>query len=409
MKKDNISTAVVVTACILVISCASFMTPLQSLWLSRSDSVYDLHFSDAATNSSSNTETKETRILPDADRGQQQQQKQQQQHNYSWHESKARHFNICGSNTVGEDTTGSKSDNDEFEALCRSRFLLYAEYLLHDVGVGRLEIVQIGAHIAWDVNDVLTKGLMQYFESFLNSSITTTNKMSSRKFRWTFVEPSPTNYKGLVKNVQRHTNTSQQICQTLTVNAGIVPDTTPPNTTMTFYALDESIDPQTGYDSKSGKTLPVYITQLSGFSRHALEFNRGQFRKRGLNMDDYIKPINVTTLTFTQLMNDYGLGGSDGSISAGLEEGSAAAVAPERPWLMLIDTEGFDCNIIQGIDEYSPHWPYFLIFEKHQCGPSKDLAFAYLKKIGYDIVYSAGQNAVAVLNDTKNIPMSYNL
>ena len=116
------------------------------------------------------------------------------------------------------------------------------------------------------------------------------------------------------------------------------------------------------------------------------------------------------TLIFTQLINDYGLGVSDG-VTAGTGGGSAAAAAAERPRLMLIDIEGFDCNITLGIDENSPHWPCFLIFEKHQCCPSKDLAFAYLSKIGYDIVYSttSSQNAVAVLNVTKDLPMSYNM
>jgi hypothetical protein len=49
------------------------------------------------------------------------------------------------------------------------------------------------------------------------------------------------------------------------VNAAVMSDS--PNSTdhLTFYSIDESIDPETGYDSKSGKTLPHWVTQVGVF------------------------------------------------------------------------------------------------------------------------------------------------
>jgi len=150
---------------------------------------------------------------------------------------------------------------------------------------------------------------------------------------------------------------------------------------MTFYSLDESIDPQTGYDSKSGKQLPPFITQVSGFTKAPILFNRGVFQKRGLDVQDYIVETNVTTYPYSSLLQQVCQEEEDSSV-----------------FLLLIDTEGFDCDIILGISEESAYLPLFMVFESHQCGrPKLRKTIAYLEKLGYQVQKANGtQNTIAI-------------
>ena len=66
------------------------------------------------------------------------------------------------------------------------------------------------------------------------------------------------------------------------------------------------------------------------------------------------------------------------------------------PFLVLIDTEGFDCKIILGIGKDSPFLPQFMIFEHKGC-PKEDLnrALPYLQSLGYTVQQADGDNMVA--------------
>jgi hypothetical protein len=68
---------------------------------------------------------------------------------------------------------------------------------------------------------------------------------------------------------------------------------------MVFYSIRDTIDPETGLDSLSGKTLPSYITQVSSFSKAPILFNRRVFNKIGLNVHDYIVETNVTAKRYS--------------------------------------------------------------------------------------------------------------
>jgi hypothetical protein len=140
--------------------------------------------------------------------------------------------------------------------------------------------------------------------------------------------------------------------------------------------MKASIHPETGYDSKSGKTLPHWVTQVGGFSQQPILFNRGVWRRQGLDVWDYIVETNVTTTRYSELMKD--------------------TCKNDNLFLLLIDTEGFDCDIILGISSESQYLPRFLIYEHHQCGRHKrDAANAYLRNLGYKVIPTKGQNTVA--------------
>ena len=69
------------------------------------------------------------------------------------------------------------------------------------------------------------------------------------------------------------------------------------------------------------------------------------------------------------------------------------------PFLVLIDTEGFDCDIVQGISLNSTYLPKFLVFEVKQCKEKYDKETKeHLEKLGYMMIPLAGrENAVGVL------------
>jgi len=258
----------------------------------------------------------------------------------------------------------NKTDiGDEWKGLCMGNFIQNAEALIND---GQdVHIVQIGAHVGFEYNDPLAKELSAYLLHF--------DKDTRQKFHWIFVEPSPPNYKGLMENMHEYSD----ICDMKGVNAAIIPDSENDTTTMTFYSLNETIDPETGYDSVSGKKLPRYITQLSSFSMRSLNSNRRQFRNRGLNMDDYIVEINVTTTSYTDLMKE---------------------ISNQAPLLVLIDTEAFDCKIINGIDRNSPFLPKYLIYESAWCGRvTATETMKYLTSLGYQVKKTKNtQNTMAI-------------
>merc|ERR1712241_464746 len=54
--------------------------------------------------------------------------------------------------------------------------------------------------------------------------------------------------------------------------------------------------------------------------------------------------------------------------------------------LVLIDTEGFDCNIVNGISFSSPFLPEYLIFETAHCKEeSLQMAWDRLEEMGYTL------------------------
>jgi hypothetical protein len=231
-----------------------------------------------------------------------------------------------------------------------------------------ITIVQIGAHTGYEKNDPLAIGL--------TSMIYELGSTMHDKVHWTFVEPSPPNYERLVKNLANHSD----VCDMHSVNAGVVPDDVVDTTGVVFYSIRDTIDPETGFDSLSGKTLPPWITQVSSFTKDPIMFNRGVFRRNGLTVLDYIVETNVTVKRYSDLMKE--VVGKD----------------PHVPLLVLIDTEGFDCNIVNGISSASPFLPRYLVFEHKQC--TRDAlkqVWEHLEFMQYNVTKATdGDNVVAV-------------
>ncbi|GFH50741.1 predicted protein [Chaetoceros tenuissimus] len=241
-----------------------------------------------------------------------------------------------------------------------------------------INIVQIGAHVGFEPNDPIAMGIVSLIDSF--------PKTFRSRFHWTFVEPSPPNYKRLVQNLDKYSH----ICNMKSINAGVVSDLSNyTDNSLIFYSLKDTIDPETGFDSLSNKTLPAYITQVSSFSKAPILFNRRQFRKVGLNVNDYIVKTKVQTKPFSALMAEV--------------IGNATSEQHSTPFLVLIDTEGFDCDIVQGISFDSKYLPKFLVFEVKQCREkyTKETK-GHLEKLGYTLTQDDGrvENIVGVLRST---------
>jgi FkbM family methyltransferase len=255
--------------------------------------------------------------------------------------------------------------NRLWDQLCKASFVASADNTI--VRQRRpVHVVQIGAHIGFEKNDPFAKGLT----SFLNLL----SEDDRQNVVWTFVEPSPPNFKRLQENIRNHSD----VCQMRAVNAGVVSDSSGNKDieALTFYSISESIDPETGHDSKSNKTFPFWVTQISSFSLSPIMFNERLWTRKGLNVHDYIVETNVTALRYSSLMRDH------------VDE-------KHPPLFVLIDTEGFDCKIVLGMSNTSDYLPPFLVYEHKQCGDDKWPAVEHLHSMNYTVTQVDAENTFA--------------
>jgi len=300
--------------------------------------------------------------------------------------------NLCQNITSMSQT---KKGFGEWIQLCNGQFLKsFDEQLLGHTPNNQnknsgVHIVQIGSHIGFEPNDPIAAGMAFYLEQL--------SQGERARVHWTFVEPSPANYKQLTGNIASYNH----LCDMQSVNAGVISDNLETSATgMVFYSIRDTIDPKTGFDSLSGKKLPYWITQVSSFSKKAIMFHEGVFRRNGLNVNDYIVETNVTTVKYSELME---------SIVAG---NSNNVDQQKPPLLVLIDTEGFDCDIILGMSPQSPFLPEYLVFENHQCGKNKlQETNSFLERLGYRVTKIHGsQNSVAIkAMQALTVPPSYSV
>jgi len=269
----------------------------------------------------------------------------------------------------------TSAEGVEWGRLYSENFVTNASRLLLDGD--DINIVQIGAHVGFEANDPIAKGLSSLLDKVdAAAALVNQDKNEIRKrFHWTFVEPSPPNFKRLSENLIKYSN----VCDMHGINAGVVSDSVKNSTGMPFYSVRDTIDPETGYDSLSGKTLPAWITQVSSFRIEPLLRNRGIFRMKGLDLADYIVETTVVTKSYSDLM----------------QEAAPVGDKKMRPFLVLIDTEGFDCEIVKGISPSSRYLPTYLLFEHKQCA-DKEGVYNYLKSLGYDVYPVSKENTIAV-------------
>lgn len=162
--------------------------------------------------------------------------------------------------------------------------------------------VQVGAFSADDEQD--------FFASFL------------KKASWSklMVEPQPHVYQKLVKF-------ADTVPHMKAVEAAICDK----DQTATFYMFHSDIDIYTGYDKRSGKTLPYYTAQLASLNRNHLAKARHAFTDAGLDMDSYIIAREVPCLTVPSILAKQG-------------------IDPGKVVSLSIDAEGYDDVILLGTD-----------------------------------------------------------
>jgi len=195
-------------------------------------------------------------------------------------------------------------------------------------------------------------------------------------FHWTFVEPSPPNYERLAENMAKHS----EMCDMKGIHGAVLPDNRlsredpPPGSesAMVFYSIRDTIDPETGFDALSQQRFPDWVSQISSFSKETVfkQVHQRPFRMLGLDMKDYVVETSVPTKSYIDLLSQ-------------IQEPYATNEASEGipPLLVLIDTEGFDCDIVEGISPSSPLLPAYLIFERKHC--DSDAAVKHVESMGY--------------------------
>ncbi|GFH58521.1 hypothetical protein CTEN210_14997 [Chaetoceros tenuissimus] len=241
-----------------------------------------------------------------------------------------------------------------------------------------ITITQIGAHVGFEPNDPMASGLVSLMDNLPSTY--------RDRFHWTFVEPSPPNYARLVDNLKKY----EDVCDMSSMNVAVVSDeigTTSKD--MVFYSIRDTIDPETGFDSLSGKKFRYWISQISSFSKEMVLLQKKEFSDRGLNIDDYIVETNVATKSFSGIMADV----MDHSMN---NKKRVAASSNQKPFLTLIDTEGYDCDIVLGISPDSKYLPKFIVFEVKNCINKWNDVQSHLEGIGYDLM-KMDENAIGIL------------
>ena len=252
------------------------------------------------------------------------------------------------------------------KVLCDNQFVSLATKLLEDsTDDNPIHIIQIGAHIGFEGNDPLHQLLASFLRTF---------PLEQRKrLHWTFVEPSPYNYQKLVETL--HKPQQSDLCTLKSIETAVLPDDTDDEKIdgLPFYSI-QYIDPETGYDSKSGMTFPAWITQVSGFKIEAIKHNSGIWKKKGLNYKDYVKEIHVASKRFSELVSEVVHN------KLGVQKQNN-----NRPLLILMDTEGYDCAILSGLsNEHASMMPHFFIYEIKNCVvDSLQSGLTNLDKLGY--------------------------
>lgn len=254
---------------------------------------------------------------------------------------------------------------------------------------GMVQIIQIGAHTGFEANDPISIGLAAYLQTLDNlptSSSSGGGSVSSlrQNFHWAFVEPSPPNYARLQKNMD------QNLCQMQSINKGVIPDTHDSSKPLTFYTISDAIDPETGYDSLSKQVFPHWITQISSLTIDPIKYNEGQWKRRGLKLEDYLVQTNVTVARYSDLVQDV--------LATTNAERAPGQVEKQAPDLVLIDTEGFDCKILKAVEK-SSRLARFIVFEHIQCKAQElNEVIKHLEMLGYSVYPKiALQNSLAVL------------
>jgi len=267
-----------------------------------------------------------------------------------------------------------------------------------------IHILQIGAHVGWEENDPMAKGMTAYLEALAAKEtipIPTTMNNKQELVHYTFVEASPTNYHALQSNIASHQRKQQDwgaVTNMKALNVGIIPDGKTNNaTTMTFYSIRDTVDAITGLDRTNGIRLPYWATQISSFSKPTLLRNAWAWKNLGLDIEDFIEEIEIPVQRFSDLIDSLNPSpGYDHDINGGGSRSNKEEDEQEKLLLVLLDVEGLDCDIVSDIAARGSSLPYFLIYEFKHCHPlARALAKKKLMQLGYTM-QTIGEDILAV-------------
>ena len=271
---------------------------------------------------------------------------------------------VTTTSTLGEKNPACAtiSKGQLWPRLCAAGFVHQADAILRN-GTRSLSIIQIGAHTGWDPNDPFTKGMTKYLESL--------NPDERQRVEYTFVEASPANYRVLEEKVKKNAG----LCSFKTLHLGIIPDTQE-TSNLTFYSISDDINVDTGRDKRTGKKLHGWVTQISSFSKPTLLKHGFAWRRKGLNIEDYIVESHVPTLRFSEMLMQQQQHG--------------------QTLFVLVDTEGLDCSILRALSATSA-LPPLLLYEDRHCSPGEGkLTQEHLIELGYNNIQKIDNENVLV-------------
>lgn len=137
---------------------------------------------------------------------------------------------------------------------------LYAALTQRVTARGELLLVQIGAHTGFEANDPAFRAV----ESVLASKAM--NRKGSR-WKWLFVEPVPRNFEKLQAVISaqcaRLPSCGDGKRGSMVAKRAAIVASGATGGKLPFYSISSTVDVQTGYDRRSGKSLPFYISQAS--------------------------------------------------------------------------------------------------------------------------------------------------
>ena len=232
-------------------------------------------------------------------------------------------------------------------------------------------IVQVGAHVGFEPNDPIASPLLAMFGEMAAMEDVTSAGIAAE---WLMVEASPANYAGLVTNLELQRGKHVRFLPT---NVGVLAHNVSASTgveseegMMTFYSMSKDIDPESGRDKRTGKVLPYWATQLGSFDKQYQQASplASEFKLRGLVLEDYVVESDVRVLSMTRLLKEHN-------------------IPQESAALVLIDTEGFDCDIVLTLNLAKAFKPRMLVFEHKVCPSKRNSAVRHLTQAGYTTVF----------------------
>ena len=240
-----------------------------------------------------------------------------------------------------------------------------------------------GAHIGFEENDPIAQPASEMLGWVTRhvQALGTSTSSEQVAGNWMMVEAAPANFKVMVKNLDE-----QKIhhIKFRAVNAGVTAagasSSDGSSDELTFYSISNDVDAVSGEDNRTGKMLDFWVTQIGSFHREQVTttLNQRAFNKQGLDIEDYIIETSVPAFTVANLLENQG-------------------IPQQNVDLLLVDTEGLDCQIIMSLDLHGDEGlrPSLVVFEHSHCKEHHRNSLNHLRGAGYTTFYDR-ENSYAI-------------